>query len=234
MAALIAKTLVGEKRRTWRAISLSKLIRYFNIWARERAIVDEKKSKKKKKRTNITRVEGSQRIHYWSEYIKAFLDKAEKARADLGEEKRDELFDILADETNKAKAKELKKAEKEFEENAKKKPKSYKAEESTGYTLTSTMGGKVDLSKILLKLNHQDHLDAELTARKITTTMQECIDEFDHDADLDEIGWTRKKQFLKLDEARREVQRNKFVSETEALEKTKSILPLSDKMREVL
>ena len=59
MAALIAKTLVGEARRTWRAIAVSTIIRRFNLWALDKVRSEEKDLEKRKK---IKRVSGSKRL----------------------------------------------------------------------------------------------------------------------------------------------------------------------------
>ena len=76
MAALIAKTLIGESRRTWRAILVSALIRPFNSVAVERKRNAEENEKK---RANIKRVDGAYRLEHFNDYLADFLTKIERA-----------------------------------------------------------------------------------------------------------------------------------------------------------
>ena len=81
LAALAAKTHVGEKRRTWRAISISYLIRRFNQLSlnrmRSRETDPAKKAKKRRERN-------STRTREFAVFVEEFNDGVDEARNELG------------------------------------------------------------------------------------------------------------------------------------------------------
>ena len=86
MAALIAKTLLGEKRRTWHGIIISGIIRPINI----EAIEDKRKNEADlKKREKLKRVEGFDRNYFYGKGFEQFFDEVKIAEVELGQEKCD-------------------------------------------------------------------------------------------------------------------------------------------------
>ena len=143
MAALIAKTLVKEARRTWRAIAVSTIIRRFNIQAVERK---RKTEADPAKRNKITRVEGRYRIEYFSDFVGNFRKEVGRARNQTSDERYKEIVASIAKTDNKVSADEEKAFLSEFERAVKKPTKEYQAELESGYEQTAQMGGRVVLS----------------------------------------------------------------------------------------
>jgi len=63
---------------------------------------------------------------------------------------------------------------------------------------------------------------------------EEFIKQYGEDANLDTISILVKKAYLKMHEARRQMQKNPNICEDDAKKMTTSIEPFSDEMREVL
>ena len=104
LAALIAKTKVGEARRTWRAIGMSTLIRPFNLWAIERVRAREKDEEKRKK---LKRVEGASRIELLSEFVsRLVLKEMKEARDNTAPEQYAKYVESIRKTKNKASQKE--------------------------------------------------------------------------------------------------------------------------------
>ena len=233
MAALIAKTLVGEARRTWRAIAISTLIRRFNIWAVE---IRRSREPDKKKKRLIKRVSGSLRVKLFSQFVDRFLSEVRMARAEFGDDKQKALAESVATKKTKRSAEEQQVVEDEFEACVKHAlEQTYKAELEKGYDVTAIMGGKVFL-RILTKGNKlEDVIDKEMIARNIPTEMEEFVRVYGNGNDrLKEVPIGGKKKLLKLDEAQRETKKNVKLNLEEALKKTNSIKPLSEAMEAVL
>ena len=231
MAALISRTLVGEKRRTQRAIIASAFLRPLNSLMVKILKAEEEDPKKKAK---ITRAEGYNRARLFNPELNKLLKKIEKVRPNFSDEEYAAIHNSVADDKNKQSTKERKDLENAFKESVKKELKKYKAEQVSGYELTWLMGGKVLLSVLTVKAGYKDHLDAEIVARKMQTEMKEFIEEYGEDSNLDDIGFTKKKNMLKLHEAKRNVEKNHALSLEEALEKTRSIEPFSDMVKALL
>ena len=83
MAALIAKTRVGEKRRTWRGSCHSGLLRPFNMHSVARR---KKEEEVKDKEFKGRRVSGSYRIQYFLDWMRDFVDEAADATKKLDKE----------------------------------------------------------------------------------------------------------------------------------------------------
>jgi len=84
MAALVATTHVEEDWRTWRAMSLSIIMRPFN-----ENTVDDKKQKvvDQKKREKIIRIEGQERVEQFVDHCDDFDAKVCKEMEKLGTKK---------------------------------------------------------------------------------------------------------------------------------------------------
>jgi hypothetical protein len=136
LAALIAKTLVGEKRQTWRGIIQSVIMRNFNSQAVER----RKEDPHNKKDFNSHRVTGSYRIEYFLDWLEDFMDKVSVAKEELGPQR------IAVAE--KAGCEEVDKLVADIEEAIKKPMVERAAEKSSGYKATTTMDGTLKLSNI--------------------------------------------------------------------------------------
>ena len=233
MAALVAKTLVGEARRTWRATAISTLMRRFNIYA-----IEHKKSLEKdpEKRARITRVSGNLRVCLFTKYVDTFIREVKEARRVLGEEKCKSLADGIAGTKNKRSEEERRVFIDGFEESVRECVHThYKAEWVRGYEATAVMDGKVFL-RILTKRNGlEPQIDAEMIARKIPTEMKDFVEKFGAgDERLDEVPILEKKRLLRRHEALVGIQKNEMLSLDEAIKKTNVILPVSEAMKLVL
>ena len=103
LAALIAKTLVGEARRTWRAIALSTTIRRFNLETLNAARAKESDPEKRK---NIRRARGTERIRLLHIFVEEFMAIVKRAKEQLPEGKYQTIFNNIAKTDNKASADE--------------------------------------------------------------------------------------------------------------------------------
>ena len=247
MAALIARTLVGEKRRTWRAIILSTITRRFNTWAVEKLRAAEPDEGK---RAKIIRVEGSKHLALFSEYLDDHVMKdIDEARLDATPEQYIELFKSIEDSQNKSSAKEIEARKSEFKEAIKRAAffgKQYAAELEEGYEMTAAMKGKITLSElrvgdgtgpIPIAVNAElEERDIESKAWFIRWWNSVYEEEFsDSYSVTDSINWTDKKKLLKMDEAYRMMETNDMITFDEAMEMIAgAIKPLSDEMKRLL
>ena len=103
MAALIAKTLVKEARRTWRAIAVSTIIRHFNIQAVEIMQNAETDSAKK---DIIKRVEGRRRIELFSQFNRDFRKEVKRSRDKISDKQYREIIATIEKVYNKVSANE--------------------------------------------------------------------------------------------------------------------------------
>ena len=230
MSALIAKTLVGEARRTWRAIALSAVMRPFNQKA-----VDEKRAAEKDtvKRKKIRRVEGYDRIKFFSTFIDKHLRSVDTARGQISDETYIAIRESIGKKGDKVSAEEQKELEDEFEMSLKEDLKQYTAEQATGYVQTAIMGGTV-LLRILTKTNgFENQINCEMIARKIPAG-DDFIKQFGEDAVLEEIAIKDKKKYIKLHEAQQSMKKNQHLTLEEVMKKTNSIQPFSNEMKEIL
>lgn len=231
MAALIARTLVGESRRTWRAISISTLIRRFNMWALEEVKKAEKDPEKRKK---IKRVRGSKRVELFTIFIKKFRIEVERARSMIDDEQYKKIWDSIATKEVKADAAEKKRLKEEFAESVLKALKFYKAELVSGYDQTAAMGGKLLLSVLSGKNGFEKQIDDEVVARGITTT-QGFIDKHGEDVDLNLLGIKEKKEYIKQHETEQNMIANEHITKKDAYDIAKhAIVPYSDSCKAIL
>ena len=100
--------------------------------------------------------------------------------------------------------------------------------------MTWLMGGKVLLSMLTAKDGYKDHVNAEIVAQKMQTEMSEFIKEYGEDSNLDDIGFTAKKNMLKLHEVTRNVEKNHTLSLYDGLETARLIKPFSDMLKALL
>lgn len=231
MAALISKTLIGEVRRTWRAIAVSLIIRRFNSRAVERVRAEKETEEEKAK---IKRVSGAKRVELYAEFIDDFNLEVEKGNALLGKEGRAKLAESIADKDLKASTAELKALEESFAKALTEDLKQYKDELPKGYTLTPIMGGRVLLRILTKKNGFEDAIDAELVARKIPEEDTEFIKKQGEDADLSSVSIKTKKAALKHHQAKLEAEKNEKISIEEAKDLINSIKPFSDEMEAIL
>ena len=231
MAALIAKTLVEEARRTWRSIGISTIVRPFNAWAVEEM---RKKEKDRTKRERIERARGSKRIALFTLFLNEFRKKVSAALREVTAEKYKTIFKSIETSDNKASAKEVKEIEDDFLRGLKKPVKMYKAEQESGYNPTAVQKGQVLLKDLSKKAGREHLIDAELKARQITTQMKDFVTEYGENADLATISINDKKKYIKLDEARRMVHENEMLTVEDALKKATKIKPISTLLLEFL
>ena len=237
MAALISKTLVGEARRTWRAIATSTITRRFNLWAIE---IRRKAEPDKAKRDKMKRVEGRHRIELFITFLRDFRKMVRRARRLTSDERKKAIKESIATTRNKSSADEDKKRVSDFERAVKRPEKTYQAELVSGYQQTATMGGRVlfsFLSKangVRLHLPIEDAIDKEIMARKIPTDNEDFLKQHGEDAVLTEIPINAKKKYLKLHEARLRMKKNTSLNEEEAVKKTDSLEPFCEEMVAVL
>lgn len=128
LAALVAKTNVGEVRRSLRAIILSTIIRPFHQWAKE--YLEDKEDNRPR------HIKGSARGMLLIKYIEMFAKKAERARqraiARVGASALKKVMDRLTSKDAKTSAIERKRKMNEFAAGLQKKRKIFKQEEATG------------------------------------------------------------------------------------------------------
>ena len=241
MAALIAKTMVKEKRRTWRAIIVSAVIRRFNSWAVERLRDEEEDVAKKSK---IKRAEGGPKIRLFSEYYDMVVKDITEAVAATPKATRDRIHRLLGDMNNKASAEEIRVHELGIIAGLDKDAflsKQYAAEIVSGYEKTATMGDKITLSEFKAGKNGQGHaiMNAELIARGIPDTAEFIRDYTDpaiaQGKDVwDTINFTNKKKLLKEHEALRFWNQTEHATKAEAIKATKAFKPESDEAKQLL
>jgi len=165
LAALVSKTHVGEKRRTWRAIALT-ILRRFNQSTLDFRRSQETDPEKKKK---LRRSRGAPRIDGLSDALNEFISNvANASRETLGPEICKGVMESLQSSSNKASAKEAQKMIDRFKRSAKKSTiGSNQAESASGYDSTALMMGKIVISKLTKKANLEKYLDAEIEERNI-------------------------------------------------------------------
>lgn len=230
MAALIAKTLVGETRRTWRAIMLSTLMRRFNPYALLRR-------KEEKEDFAGSRVEGSFRIEYFLDFIRQFEKEAAEAKRELGPLKVNELRMSIMDKKKKASSRERAKLENDIQRAVKKNMTVLAAEKIKGFSSTTVMGGKILLSALKKGEGHEPLVNAELFARKITTELKEFTEEYGPmttDEELKLVQYKEKKRMLRIDETDKNLEDNRLVTFDEMYQKTNAIVPVCDGLQEWL
>jgi hypothetical protein len=150
LAALVSKTCVGEKRRTWRAIALT-IIRRFNQITLDFSRSQETDPKKKKK---VRRARGAPRTEGLSDTLDEFISNVAYARESLGPEICNGVMESLQSSSNKASAKRSTIG-------------SNQAESASGYDSTALMMGKIVISKLTKRANLDKYLDAEIEERNI-------------------------------------------------------------------
>ena len=243
MAALIAKTLVGEVRRTWRAIAISTIIRRFNQWAVNKL---REKESDKTKRDKIKRVSEGKRVAMFSEFMDGFLKDAREARDATTPAEYMMVFKCIEKADKKVSAQELKKLKDGFEKGLQSSAffNPYAAELVSGYKLTAAMNGSIKFSTLRKnKKNKNDPnerpgdepiLNAELEARNVTEQMKDFIEEFGEGVDLKDVLWTKKKYYLKLHEVRENMRGNTMLNQDEAMKKCTEFKPQSKEAKDLL
>ncbi len=172
LCGLLAKTGVGEVRRTCRAIMNSVINRRFSLWALQKT--NKRRSDAGEK--TIKRLQGYEKIVLFAEFNKEFFKKVNKAV--LGSEKL--WKDIRGRlETTSEKASELEQAErlKKFNKCSLEKPKYLQAQRPMGIELTARTANAVSL-RVLVGVNNsylkrarftiENIVDDELKVRDIT------------------------------------------------------------------
>ncbi len=102
MAALIAKTRVGEKRLTWRGICHSVLLCPFNMHSVARRKKEEEDKENEFKGRRVSR---RYHLQYFLDWMRDFVDEAADATKKLDKERVEALKASIAD-GSKASAKE--------------------------------------------------------------------------------------------------------------------------------
>jgi hypothetical protein len=103
----------------------------------------------------------------------------------------------------------------------------YAAETVSGYTATVLMDGKIVISAMTKKANHEGSLNLEIIAQKIPLEMPEFISECGSNMCLDQVNIKRKQYFLRLDEARCSMKDSPFLNETNAIKAASAFTPIS-------
>ena len=101
MVAQVTRTHVEEDRRSWRAMSLSKITRTFNKTA-----VEDKKCKEEypKKREKIIRIEGRERVEQFADHCDEFNNRVE---GDLDTIRFNTLCEFITGDAGKTNRKDL-------------------------------------------------------------------------------------------------------------------------------
>ena len=224
LAALVSKTRVGEKRRTWRAIALT-IIRQFNQLTLDFRRSQETDPEKKKK---VRRARGAPRTEGLSDTLDEFISNVAYARESLGPEICNGVMESLQSSSNKASAKESKKMIDRFKRSAKRSTiGSNQAESASGYNSTALMMGKIVISKLTKRANLEKYLDAEIEERNI---QPENTPDWKTSAPI-----TDKRKLLKTDEARYYVTYvNPSMSLVDAIQQTTSFIPRSALCKQLL
>ena len=231
LAALVGKTLVGEKRRTWRAIAVSVIVRQFNLHAlqirKEMLAADPVKQKK------VKRVTGTLRIKLFDEWVHDFMQSVERAKEDLTREEYADIANTIASAENKVSKEERMTMLQGFKDSLEKPMKQLALEKESGYDPTYVMGGSVKISILTNKNNLGDQVNAELIARGIPSS-SDFIKEHGN-LPLEKIGINKRVNALKRHEAETVTQKkNPHMSMEKAMAVTKSIEPISQEMKEIL
>ena len=202
LAALAAKTHVGEKRRTWRAISISYLIRRFNQLSlnrmRSRETDPAKKAKKRRERN-------STRTREFAAFVEEFNDGVDEARNELGPLTCKAVRKSLECSDEKVSAKERAKYISHFKNSVRRlNPfKRTKADSDTGFERTALMNGKVPIRRLTKKAGFEHYLDAELVEREIPLPSRPNESESDDEyCDWTDVPILKKQKILKEHEAR--------------------------------
>jgi len=231
MAALVSKTLVGEKRRTWRSICQSVIMRPFNMQALERRVEeDSEKGSEFKGR----RVRGRHRIQYFLDWMRRFVKEANAAKQTLGAERVEVLRLSIDDETQKVGAKENEELANQISVEVKRKMTTYAKERESGYKPTATMDGKLAYSSITKTGGDEPGVDEEIIARSIPNNLLEWNKEIGEVAKEDLVSvlqglpFTQKKKYIRLDEALHLCSENKALSAEEAFKKADQIEPIGE------
>ena len=112
MAALIAKTLVGQGCQTWRAIRLSTTVRPFNL---ESVEIERRKVATEADKKKIRRVSERKRVTGFARYMDKFAKKASRAKYLTDKETIKAIQKSIESTDDKVSAKEIKKIEDGFE-----------------------------------------------------------------------------------------------------------------------
>jgi hypothetical protein len=221
LCGLVAKTGVGEVRRTCRAIINSVINRRFNPWAIEQ--VNKRRAEKGKAR--VRRVQGKEKFALVHEFITGFFEKCDKGllAAPTGLEKK--VAQRLSGLATKASKREQKAKVDNFINTIGKKLKFCKAQEARGVQLTAQIEGAVFL-RHLAKSNKaylegarysiEDIIDDEFITRNITVDKCATI--------------IAKKQAIRNHEWLRRLGAKEVLKETDV----QYIMPLSNTMQHFL
>lgn len=231
LAALIAKTKVGEVRRTWRAIAMSVSNRPFNTYAVEKKRAKEEDPKKKKE---IKRVEGAMRIAYLSEFVDELLASFRNAELCTPPKQYQALNNSIKDASEKASTKERA----ELVEGiiaSMQQPLNLKAgAKESGYDRTSLMDGKVPMSVLTRSNGKEQHLNAEFLARDILK-MKKFVKKYGEDATVESISITERRYWVKYHEALDRIDNtNEQVFKEDAIKQVDAIKPWSEMVKELL
>jgi len=202
LAALASKTNVGEKRRTWRAISISYLIRRFNQLSLNRMRSKETDPMKKH---NKRRERGSIRTREFAAFIEEFNNGVEEARNELGPLRCKAVRKSLECSDEKVSAKERRQYISHFKNSVRRlnPNKRTKADSETGFERTALMNGKVPIRQLTKKAGREHYLDAELVAREIPLPSRFNESESDdEDCDWTDVPILEKQKILKEHEAK--------------------------------
>ena len=237
MAALVSRTKVGEKRRTWRGIVVSTIMRRFNIEALSR-----RRQEKTEKPFKGRRVEGSFRVQYFMEFMNDFIETSKLAKESLGAEVTAKLLESL--DSNDAKAGPIENDEmiNNVQVAVRKSMKAPGAEErKSGYSPTSIMDGKIDLKALAKYRGDEPIVDDEIIARGIPTRLEEWTKEFGEVEDdvkvkriLAEMKFAAKKDLLRSHETRKIMLLNNFSNFNDTKKATTAIEPVGPMLLEKL
>lgn len=151
MAALIARTLVGNARRMWRGIGILTVTWRFNIWAVEKL---RAKEEDKEKQARIMRAEDGKRVRLFSEFMDQFLKECCEVRKTFSKEEYEALKASIEKKDKKASAAEEEKFVSDFGSDKSLNP--YKAELESGYQKTAYMGEKLRFQDTKKNSGHND------------------------------------------------------------------------------
>ena len=181
----------------------------------------------------MRRVGGKVRITLFCTYLDTFRDRVRVAKEEIDDAILDGIRLSIETKERKSSAKERDKIAAGFERSIKGKSTTYKAEEVSGFELTSTMGGKVELIDLKKGSGHESLVDAEIIARGIVAGMDKFIAEYGEDASQMEVPYKDKKRFLKKHEAKNKVLENKHVTLKEAEAMTRAVKPISAELMKI-
>jgi len=182
-------TGVGEERRSNRAISVSSIIRRFNLWA----IDAHNKDRKQQGKPPIIRLQGASKVQLYLNYLDAYFKTVDKGRKRIGLSNIKKIKERLS--SSKASEKERNAMMKRFAKDMKRRRKINKAELAAGVEKPARVDGGIYLRIMTKKNNFEPLVDTEVLAREIKRVKKKLTSK-----QLKELTIAEKRKLLRQDE----------------------------------